>query len=92
MNATTKVSAKGQVVIPLDVRRELGFQPGQTLRVTKAGGGVLLTPMHQKSGRTTEELVAEMRKIYTHKGPPVSVEDMKLGIDRMFAARRGADD
>ncbi|HEX8621404.1 MAG TPA: AbrB/MazE/SpoVT family DNA-binding domain-containing protein [Allosphingosinicella sp.] len=91
MTATTKLSAKGQVVIPADVRRELGLKPGQTLQVRKAGGGVMLTPVLEKSGRSTEELIAELRKIYTHKGPPATLEDMDRAVERMFA-ERGRED
>jgi AbrB family looped-hinge helix DNA binding protein len=91
MTATTKLSAKGQVVIPADVRRELGLKPGQTLQVRKAAGGVMLTPVLEKSGRSTDELIAEIRKIYTHKGPPATIEDMDRAVERMFA-ERGRDD
>jgi AbrB family looped-hinge helix DNA binding protein len=91
MTATTKLSAKGQVVIPADVRRTLGLKPGQTLHVRQSGGGVMLTPVFEKSGRSTDELIAELRKIYTHKGPPASIEDMDRSIERMFA-ERGRDD
>lgn len=87
MTATTKLSAKGQVVIPADVRRQLGLKPGQTLQVRKAGGGVMLTPILEKSGRSTDELLAEIRKIYTHKGPPVTLEQMDEAVSRMFAER-----
>ena len=89
MSATTKLSAKGQVVIPADVRRALGLSAGQTLRVTRTEGGVLLTPVLQKSGRTTAEIVAELRKIYQHKGPAATIEEMNQSVDRMFAERRG---
>lgn len=91
MTATTKLSAKGQVVIPADVRRELGLKPGQTLQVRKAAGGVMLTPVLEKSGRSTDELIAEIRKIYTHKGPPATIEDMDRAVEGMFA-KRGRDD
>jgi AbrB family looped-hinge helix DNA binding protein len=91
MRATTKLSAKGQVVIPADVRRALGLSAGQTLRVTRTGGGVLLTPILRKSGRTTAELVAELRKIYQHEGPAATIEEMNQSIDRMFAERQRGD-
>ena len=91
MSATTKLSAKGQVVIPSDVRRALGLSVGQTLRVTKTERGVLLTPMFQKTGRSTEELVRELRQIYTHKGPPATVEEMDQAVERMFAGRKRSD-
>ena len=89
MTATTKLSAKGQVVIPADVRRSLGLKPGQTLQVRQAGSGVMLTPILEKSGRSTEEVLAEIRKIYTHKGPPVTLEEMDEAIGRMFSERGG---
>jgi AbrB family looped-hinge helix DNA binding protein len=87
MTATTRLSAKGQVVIPADVRRALGLKAGQTLQVRQAGGGVMLTPVLEKSGRSTDELIAEIRKIYTHKGPPATIEDMDRAVERMFAER-----
>jgi AbrB family looped-hinge helix DNA binding protein len=91
MTATTRLSAKGQVVIPADVRRALGLKAGQTLHVRQTGGGVMLTPVLEKSGRSTDELIAEIRKIYTHKGPPATIEDMDRAVERMFA-ERGRDD
>jgi len=92
MSATTKLSAKGQVVIPADVRRALGLRTGQILQVRNTGSGVMLTPVHdEKSGRSTEELLAEIRKIYTHAGPPATLEDMDRAVERMFA-ERGRED
>jgi AbrB family looped-hinge helix DNA binding protein len=91
MTATTKLSAKGQVVIPADVRRALGLKPGQTLQVRQTGSGIILTPIMEKSGRSTDELLTEIRKIYTHKGPPATIEDMDRSVSRMFA-ERGRDD
>ncbi len=91
MTATTKLSAKGQIVIPADVRRALGLKPGQTLQVRKTGSGIMLTPVLEKSGRSTGELLADMRKIYTHKGPPATIEDMDRAVADMFAARKRDD-
>ena len=87
MSATTTLSAKGQVVILADVRRALRLNAGQALRVTQTENGVLLTPVQPKSGRSTAELIAEMRKLYTHEGPPVSIEEMDRAVGRMFAAQ-----
>ncbi|MDG2533386.1 AbrB/MazE/SpoVT family DNA-binding domain-containing protein [Sphingomonas sp. HITSZ_GF] len=88
MNAKTTLSAKGQVVIPKEVRDALGLLPGQVLEVVRTGNGVLLTPQRRKSGRTAEEIFARIREIAPPwNGPPVSIEDMDRAVDAMFAAK-----
>jgi len=47
----------------------------------------MLTPILEKSGRSTDEILVELRKIYTHKGPPVTLEEMDEAVGRMFAER-----
>lgn len=84
MNAKTTLSAKGQVVIPKDVRDQLGLVPGQVLDVVPTGGGVLLKPQGRKSGRSFDEIMAGIRARYQHHGAPVSIEDMEDAIARMF--------
>ena len=85
MQESTKISAKGQVVLPAAIRRALGLEVGQTLRVTPTSNGVLLTPVTEKSGKTTDELLEELRSIYAHRGPPATIEDMERAVDRMFS-------
>jgi AbrB family looped-hinge helix DNA binding protein len=88
MTSQTRLSAKGQVVIPKDVRDALGLKPGQVLDVVRTQNGVLLTPAHRKSGRTTDEIFARIREIAPPwHGPPASIEDMNQAVDAMFAAK-----
>ena len=47
----TKVSTKGQVVLPSPVRRRLGIQPGDALDIHVEDGRVVLTPRKKKSGQ-----------------------------------------
>ena len=45
----TKLSTKGQVVLPGPIRRELGLQPGDSLDVNVQSGRVVLTPRRKRS-------------------------------------------
>ena len=86
MNATTTLSAKGQVVIPKDVRDALGLQAGQKLEVIQTGGGVLLRAATPKSNRSFEEITASIRAITAaYKRPPVTIEQMNETIADMWA-------
>jgi AbrB family looped-hinge helix DNA binding protein len=86
MNARTTMSAKGQVVIPKDVREALGLKPGQALDVVQTAGGVMLRPIAEKSGRSFEDITAEIRSLVSYDGPPVPVEDMDRCISAMWAS------
>lgn len=88
MNAKTTLSAKGQIVIPKDVRDQLGFTSGQVFDVVPMGGGVLLNPQHKKSGRSFEDIMVGIKARYQHQGPPVSIEDMDQAITQMFRDRQ----
>ena len=41
----TSISVKGQVVIPVEIRRKYGLQPGTVLHVIDLGDGILLKPV-----------------------------------------------
>lgn len=74
MNAFTKLSSKGQVVIPKDVRDALGWPEGQQLTVRHSGGRAILeppTPLRETI--TWEEF---WRRVPRYDGPPVSIEEM----------------
>jgi AbrB family looped-hinge helix DNA binding protein len=45
----TKLSTKGQVVLPGPIRRELGLQPGDLLDAKVQAGRVMLTPRRKRS-------------------------------------------
>ena len=42
--ARTRVSPKYQVVIPKEIRQEIGLRPGQELQVVTKGGTITLIP------------------------------------------------
>jgi AbrB family looped-hinge helix DNA binding protein len=45
----TKVSTKGQVVLPVQVRRQLGLRAGDPLDARVDGESVVLTPRRKRS-------------------------------------------
>ena len=94
MNAQTKLSAKGQVVIPKDVRDRLHWAEGTQLKVVETGGGVMLMPLkswlHPKNPfplTTTSDLRAGQK----WEGPPKSIEEIsglsKATLRRIFEAQ-----
>jgi AbrB family looped-hinge helix DNA binding protein len=45
----TRLSTKGQVVLPGPIRRQLGLQPGDSLDAKVQAGRVILTPLRRRS-------------------------------------------
>jgi AbrB family looped-hinge helix DNA binding protein len=74
--ATTKLSSKGQVVLPLSVRRSRKWEVGMQLTVEETPEGVLLRPA-KPFPPTTVEQVAGMLK-YT--GPRKTLKQMEEAI------------
>lgn len=85
MNAQTKVSSRGQVVIPKSIRDALQLTPGETLEVRVQGRSIVLeTPRAPRERISFEEF---RRRVPRHEGPALSIEDMDAVVDRMFAER-----
>ena len=85
MTAQTRLSAKGQVVIPKDVRDRLGLIEGTVFDVIERGGEVVFKQQGHRPNRSGSEAVAAaVRKIqsfYHYDGPPVSLQDMDRAVE-----------
>ena len=70
---TTKISEKGQIVIPVELRRKYNIKPGTYLELMDIGGEIVIIPIMIKNpidgargilkgGKTTRELLAAARR------------------------------
>jgi AbrB family looped-hinge helix DNA binding protein len=84
MNAQTKLSAKGQVVIPKDVRDRLHWTQGESLDVIETADGVLLKRPNSGAKLSAQEAFARIRARVNYDGPPVTIEEMDQSISEMF--------
>lgn len=91
MDIRTRVSAKGQVVIPKVIRQRHQMVAGRVLDVIETPEGVLLRPSAKGEGSSVDEAIAKLREIVRYEGPPVSIEDMNATIARMWAEGGPAD-
>lgn len=80
---TTKVSSKGQVVLPLDVRTRKKWAPGTTLIVEETPQGVLLRAAKPFPPTKFEDVFGCLQ----YKGKPKTLEEMEEGIVREVRAR-----
>ena len=90
MTLQTKLSAKGQVVIPKDVRDRMGWPQGSALDVIETAGGVLLRKPRGRTKLTFEEATARLRKVVNYKGPPLTIEQLSWSseADREFRRKK----
>ena len=76
-----RLTTKGQVTIPLDIRRKLGLEPGTRVEFDIVGGTVRLRKAEQQDRGAT--LVARMRAAGRRAGRT------RLTTDQILALTRG---
>ncbi len=81
---TTKMSSKGQVVIPESVRKRLGLEPGARFIVVPGRDAILLKTLALPSMDQFDELLAEARRQARRAG--LGQPDIAEVVD---AVRRG---
>lgn len=85
MNALTKLSSKGQVVLPKDVRDALGWPEGQQLSVRMSGGRAILEPAAPAKDRISWDEFR--RRVPKHDGPALTLDDIDAAIAKRFAEK-----
>ncbi len=78
--ATTRMSSRGQVVIPESIRRDLGLRTGACFLVVGRGDVVILKTLAEPDPGTFDELVKEVRK--TARSAGLTKTHVKQAIQR----------
>ena len=74
----TRLSSKGQVIIPKAVREAHGWRSGDELEVEDRGDVVVLRPANAFPPTTIDEVYGCLK----YDGPPHTVEEMHEAIER----------
>jgi AbrB family looped-hinge helix DNA binding protein len=73
---TTRLSSKGQVILPKSVRQQRNWTAGTEFAVESCGDGVLLRPLKPFARTRLDEVIG----CTGYCGPAVSVEQMDEAI------------
>jgi len=83
--ATTKLSSKGQVVIPEEIRRRLGLETGAQFVVIGDRDVVVLKAIHPPDMNQFDQLVGQARKAARRAGMKRS--DIKKAVKEVRGAK-----
>lgn len=81
---STKLSSKGQVVLPSAIRKAKAWRPGQVLAVEITPEGVLLRPLKPFAPTRLEDVVG----CAGYRGPRKSIEEMDAAVIAQAKARK----
>lgn len=68
------ISTKGQIVLPVAVRKALGLTPGMRVNVKVSGKSAHITPAPPKKTTSLQEIQALLK----YDGPKIAVRDMRV--------------
>ena len=81
---TTKLSSKGQVVLPRAIRVAKAWRPGQALAVVSTEEGVLLKPLKAFERTRLDDVAGCLR----YKGKAKTIEEMDAAVEAEARRRR----
>ena len=82
---TTRLSKRGQIVLPLSIRTARGLTPETEFRVEDTAEGVLLRPVRSLPETRLEDVAGALK----YKGPPKSFQEMAEAVTRGVRQRHG---
>ncbi|MDQ4087350.1 MAG: AbrB/MazE/SpoVT family DNA-binding domain-containing protein [Pseudomonadota bacterium] len=80
----TKLSTKGQVIVPKEIRERRKWKSGMRLIVEETPEGVLLKPEPLFPPATLDEVAGSLK----YHGPPKTLEEMDRAISEEVETRR----
>jgi len=83
--ATTRMSSKGQVVIPEDIRKRLGLEPGSQFVVVAGKDAIILKTISPPSMDEIDELIKTARRQARKAGMKRS--DIKYAVTEVRGRR-----
>lgn len=83
---TTRLSSKGQVILPKSVRAAHHWEPGVEFTVEDAADGILLRPIKSNPATRLEDVIG----CIGYSGPAKTVEEMDAAIAAAIAASNQA--
>jgi AbrB family looped-hinge helix DNA binding protein len=81
---TTRLSSKGQIVLPRSIRAAKAWRPGQALAVVSTDEGVLLKPLKAFARSSIDEVAGCLR----YKGKAKTLEEMDAAVAAEARRRR----
>ena len=82
--ATTRLSNKGQVVIPKSIRAAHGWEPGVEFLVESTSGGIVLKPVKTFGPTKIHEVIG----CVPYAGTKKTLEDMEAAIAKGARAKK----
>ena len=73
----TRLSSKGQVVLPKAIRQAMGWPAGSVISVEHGDGQVILRRQSQVRPTTIDEVAGCLK----YDGPPVTLQDMERAVE-----------
>jgi AbrB family looped-hinge helix DNA binding protein len=80
---TTRLSTKGQIILPKSIRASRAWGPGTEFTVEDTGDGILLRPARRFPRTRLSEVAGCLRR----KQKPRTIAQMDAGIEREVARR-----
>ncbi len=82
---TAAVTSKGQITIPVEVRKKLGLKPGDRVRFVEGENGEYI--LRPKTGS-----IMALKGFLQWTGKPVTIEEMNETIAQGWAGELGSGD